>query len=107
VGEQVDFAVAIDTSDDCVVAHVAGDLDLASAGRLEDALAEAPPAPHVVIDLSDCTFVDSTGIRAISAAAREAPRLSIVTADPGILRTLEITALDRIVAVHASLDAAR
>ena len=102
-----DFAVVVERSDDRVVAHVSGELDMATAGSLDEALAAAPPVEHVVIDLSECTFLDSTGVRSISNAVRRTPRVSIVTADPGLLRTLEITALDSIVAVHPSLDEVR
>ena len=46
-------------------------------------------------------------MRAIAAAAERHPRVSIVATDPGILRILEITALDTMVPVHASLDEVR
>jgi anti-anti-sigma factor len=86
--------------------HVAGDLDLATALQFEDALAGAAPAPHVVIDLSECTFVDSTGMRLIASTVRDTDRVSVVATDPGILRVLEITAMDTMVAVHPTVDAA-
>ena len=62
---------------------------------------------HLAIDLSACTFLDSSGMRAIAAAAERHPRVSIVATDPGILRILEITALDTMLPVHASLDEVR
>ena len=99
------FGVEIDTLDGRSIVRVSGELDLASAADLEDALVAAgPAAAHVVIDLSDCTFLDSTSMRVIATTVRAADRVSIVATDPRILRVLEITAMDTMVAVHPSVD---
>jgi anti-anti-sigma factor len=90
------------------VVHVSGELDLATAPLLEEALGGAAPE-QLVIDLSGCTFLDSAGIRTLVGAARDrggASRLRIVTADPGIVRLLEITGVDTLIHVHPSIDAA-
>jgi hypothetical protein len=39
--------------------------------------------------------------------AKRHPRVSVVATDPGILRVLEITALETMLPVHASLDEVR
>jgi anti-anti-sigma factor len=104
VGDRIDFAVELETLADRAVVHVGGELDMAGAETFGKALAEAAESGHVVIDLGDCTFLDSAGVRAISAAARDADRVSVVASDPGIVRVLEITALDTMVTVHPSLD---
>ena len=100
----MNFAVAVETRDDCLLVRVDGELDMANVGSFEGALSADPEASNVVVDLSGCTFLDSTGMRAIVSAAREAERVSIVATEPGILRVLEITALDTMVSVHPSLD---
>ena len=90
------------------VVHVSGELDLATAPLLEEALADVS-GEKLVIDLSGCTFLDSAGIRTLVAATRDrsgARRLRIVTADPGIVRLLEITGVDTLTHVHPSVDAA-
>ena len=72
-----------------------------------EALGGAPE--QLVIDLSGCTFLDSAGIRTLVGAARDragTSRLRIVTADPGIVRLLEITGVDTLIHVHPSVDAA-
>jgi anti-anti-sigma factor len=104
VGDLTDFAVAVDRLDNCVVVRVEGELDMASASELEDAISRITPAPHVVIDLSSCTFLDSTGMRVITETMRKAPRVSVVATDPGVLRVLEITAVDTMVSVYASVE---
>ena len=92
--------------DDTHVVHVSGELDLATAPRLEEALADLS-AETLVIDLSGCTFLDSAGIRTLIGAARERSgpsKLRLVTADPGILRLLEITGVDALIHVRPSVD---
>jgi anti-anti-sigma factor len=107
VGDRVDFAVGLERLDDHAVVHVAGEFDMAGFEQFEEVLAHAARSGHVVVDLGDCTFLDSAGVRAIAAAVRDAERVSIVAADPAIVRVLEITALDTLVAVHPSLDDVR
>jgi len=106
LGDVVDFAVAVDRLDDCVVVRVEGELDMASASELGEAISRVTSAPHVVIDLSSCTFLDSAGMRVITETTRQAPRVSVVATDPGVLRLLEITAVDTLVSVHASVEEA-
>jgi anti-sigma B factor antagonist len=106
VEDRVDFAVAVETRDDSVVVRVDGELDMANAASFEEAFPASEDASHVVVDLSGCTFLDSAGTRALASAVRQAEQLSIVATDPGVLRVLEITALDTMVAIHPSLDAA-
>ena len=106
-----EFEVAVETArEDALVIRLSGDLDLASSPRFEDALAAAPPATHVVIDLTGCTFLDSSGVRALIRAVRGAPedgrRVDVVAASAAVLRVLEITGVNRMVSVHPSLEEA-
>lgn len=93
-----------------LVAHVIGDLDLATAPRLEEALASSPAGAQIVIDLTACTFLDSSGVRVLAETARAATdsggHLDLVVGDRGIARVLEITAIDTLIGVHPTLDAA-
>jgi anti-sigma B factor antagonist len=107
VGEPADFAVEVEPGDESVVVHVTGELDMASAETFEAAVSSAPASSHVVIDLDACSFLDSAGVRVITAAMRGADRLSIVATDAGVLRVLEITGIDTLVSVFPSIEAAR
>jgi len=94
-----------------VVVHVSGELDLATVPRLEEALSAAPNGTRVVIDLSTCTFLDSSGVRVLASAARAAEAVGgrtelVVTEDSGIARVLEITSMGTLARIHPSLDAA-
>ena len=92
------------------VVRVSGELDLATVPRLEEALARRPATEGLVIDLTGCTFVDSSCLRVLVRLARETEEAGgkavIVATDPGILRVLEITALDTVLPVQPSVDEA-
>jgi len=100
----VGFEVAVRHLDEHAVVRVEGELDQASADAFADAMSAAASATHVVVDLSSCTFLDSAGMRVITAAVQDSARVSVVATDPGVLRVLEITAVDTMVSVHASLE---
>ena len=96
--------------DGVVVVRVEGELDMATSDRFEEALGAAPPPGQLVIDLTECTFLDSSAVRLLVGAARAADesggRVSLVARDPGILRVLEIAAVDTMLPVHDSVDSA-
>ncbi|MFP5387700.1 MAG: STAS domain-containing protein [Thermoleophilia bacterium] len=75
-----------------------GELDLAVADQLVDALARASAeCLHVLVGLEDCEFIDSTGIAAIVHAhnelAERGGRLALYAADDQVLRVLSVTGL--------------
>jgi anti-sigma B factor antagonist len=93
-----------------VVVHVEGELDMATSESFEQALGLPEAGRQLVIDLTECTFLDSSAVRLLVGAARAADetqgKVSLVANDPGILRVLEIAAVDTMLPVHESLDAA-
>jgi anti-anti-sigma factor len=104
-----DFDVQVATMPgDAVVVEVSGELDLATAPRLEAAITEAGRASRLVVDLSECTFLDSAGVRALASAVHEKTQrpVALVVTDPGIMRVIEITRLDTLLEVHSTREAA-
>lgn len=93
------------------VAVVAGELDLATVPRLEEAL-EAPVrrADRLVVDLSECSFVDSSGLRALmtARAASESAggSFALVTSAAGLMRVLAIAGLDSVFEIHEERSSA-
>jgi anti-anti-sigma factor len=77
-----------------------GELDIAGAARVEQALEriERELPATIVLDLRELAFMDSTGLRVIVAAdsrAREqARRLVIVRGSDTVQRIIEMTRLD-------------
>jgi anti-sigma B factor antagonist len=84
-----------------------GEHDLATAPALRNAL--APLFGDVLVDLSDCTFIDSTVIGALIGAAQELQReghaLAIVVPpeNSNVARTLEIVRINELVRVHPQI----
>ncbi len=82
----------------CREIHLEGELDLAVADRLSEALKRAASeGDRVVIGLERCTFIDSTGIAIIVRAHRELAQqgraLTVYGASDQVLRILSITGL--------------
>ena len=92
------------------VLHVEGELDMATAPTLEDALADVGFAERLVVDLTKCTFLDSSAVRVLVSSVRDSEAaggsLALVVTDPGIRRVLEISGVDTMLPVHQALDAA-
>jgi anti-anti-sigma factor len=90
-----DFAVRVERGPDEAVVHVAGEVDLSTGAELEAALVGAArEATRLVVDLTRCTFLSSTGLRALLKARRELgdePGAVVVVApDPHIRKVFEI-----------------
>ena len=95
------FSFDVETVNGDHLVYLRGELDLANAERLKDALIEAGRST-VVVDLSDLTFTDSSGIAALLAARRT------ITADGSgfvlrgasgvVRRVFEITGLAQLLA---------
>ena len=83
---------------------------MATAPLLEEAIGPVEHRERLVIDLTECSFVDSAALRVLTRTARDLTEhggaLALVVTDPGILRILEITAVDTMLPVHSSVDAA-
>lgn len=79
---------------ECVVT-VTGDVDLATAGQLRDALVRSAAAGHpLAVDLSGVRFLDATGIGALVAGRlATGGRFRVVGATGVVHRVLSITGL--------------
>jgi anti-sigma B factor antagonist len=83
--------VVLRASGDVARVEVSGEIDLASAARFEACVSEAlaMPCRSIVIDLSHCTFFDSSGLRVLAHAARIATddhQTVTVTGVTGVVR---------------------
>jgi anti-anti-sigma factor len=90
------------------IVSVHGEHDLSSQPGLSDALGEAAAHSSVVIDLSDCSFIDSTVIAALMGVARtvrgKGDRFGIVIPPEQrqVSRIAELVRLGELFAVYAS-----
>jgi anti-sigma B factor antagonist len=89
-----------------------GEHDFANRQDLIEALATASAKPNVLVDLSECTFMDSTVIAAFFRAReilrRRGGRLELVIpqAATTIQRVARVTTLDKILPIHETQRAA-
>ena len=93
------------------VLQVSGDVDLGDGSRLSREIAAAQAdGVAVVVDLSPCTFLDSSGLSALIRAGRaaEAPhRFAVVCPDDGVVRRVfKLTRAYDLLEVHPQLDRA-
>jgi anti-sigma B factor antagonist len=100
------------TTDAPTVLRVDGEIDMSNSEDLRRRFVEAMDggARTVVLDLSGVTFFASSGIAAL-AHAREygkqsGDRAVHVVASRSVRRSLEATAMDRILPLHDTLDEA-
>jgi anti-anti-sigma factor len=83
-----------------VTVSLRGELDLSSVGKVEEALkrVEADGPSLLILDLSQLSFLDSTGLRAVVTAderAREDGRRLVVVRGPvAVQRVFSITRLE-------------
>lgn len=91
-----DFSRNVRDVDGFHVVTLSGELDIASAEGLSDWLVEISGST-VVIDLSEVTFMDSTGLTAFISARNRLRDDSVVLTrpQPNVLRVFEITGLDK------------
>lgn len=93
---------------------VRGELDLSTAPELEGPLNQALESEKgsVLIDLSQCEFIDSTGIALIVRAwqrlesGENGRALVICSQNDQVRRVLEITGLELSIPVHTTRDEA-
>lgn len=104
----MDLEVTVRMDQGVGIVDVAGDVDLSTASRLEDALAQASvmTPPRVVVNLALTTYLDSTALRVLTMARRRLTErrgaLAVACAPPRIARLFEITGLDHVVPLCAT-----
>lgn len=92
------FGIQLDCRNGVARLALRGELDLATARKLEEhlMLVEQDGVGAVLLDLRDLTFVDSTGLhtflKAKSRAADNGHRFALVGANGQLKRILEVTA---------------
>ncbi len=112
------FDVAKEELDGGILAiAVHGELDMSTAPQLERALQEAlsDPEASIMLDLSECEFIDSTGIALIVRAWQQLDRegggdgkgrLVLCSHNHQVRRLLTITGVESSISMHAQRDAA-
>jgi anti-sigma B factor antagonist len=97
----------------CVV-RIAGEVDMSHEEELRAELQSAVDADTtgIVVDLTGCEFIDSTGVRAL-LLSREAQRsehgpngLAVAASSKQILRILSVMGVDQVIPVRPTVEEA-
>jgi anti-sigma B factor antagonist len=108
----VDFALETSRSGERTVIAVSGDLDVLTAPQLRDQLIEAVEGGRrrLLVDLTGCTFVDSSGLSALVSGLKRLRSLQgdleLVCPPGNVRRLVELVALDQVFELYDSLEAA-
>jgi anti-anti-sigma factor len=102
-----------EVSDGLRVMVVRGALELATASGLEEPLSRAAGDADraLVVDLSDCRFLDSVGLATLLQGAKPLQNgeanVAFVAPDGPVRKLLTLTAVDRTIPVFATVAEAR
>jgi anti-sigma B factor antagonist len=94
------------------VIELKGEVDLYTCPELKDELLRVigDGAILVVVDLTETTFIDSTGlgvlIRGVERLTTEDGRLAVVCIDPNMVKVFEVTGLDRVFTIYSTREEA-
>jgi len=97
---------------DVWVIALTGEVDLYTAPEFKQQLLDviAQGASHVIVDLTDTTFIDSTTLGVLVGGVKRLRtndgQLSLVSSDRNITKIFEITGLDRVFTIYGSRDEA-
>jgi anti-sigma B factor antagonist len=94
------------------VITILGELDIATSPKVRELLSEAARDGDrpLVIDLTGCEFVDSTGLATLLHGAKPAQNgesnVALVCTGGEVRKLLELTAIDRTIPVYETLESA-
>ncbi|MFF2205502.1 STAS domain-containing protein [Streptomyces sp. NPDC058145] len=105
------LSVVATATDGIHVLTVAGEIDHHTGDVLSQALdLSGTPRPHVVVDLRQVTFMDSSGINVLIVAHRALTEaggwLRLASPTGAVLRTLQLVGLDTVIDCHETLPQA-
>jgi len=103
----------IEDRGDHAVISAAGEIDAATAGSLADAVTTALAEGHkrVLVDFSDVTFIDSTGlgvlVKSHRAAVAAGATFAVVHPTPQTLKLIRVLGLDQLLKIYESHERAQ
>lgn len=102
-----DLDVQVRAQDGFEILTVRGEVDMASAPQLQAALEKAREGGKtLVVDMTQVGFLGSAGLSALLIVSKSAPDQLRVVASREVARPIELTGLDKLLAVYDTLDAA-
>ena len=106
----MELSISSDARGEVTVVHVGGEIDVYTAPVLRERLDEHISAGrhHLVVDLEDVSFMDSTGLGVLVGRLKlvraHNGTLRLVCSSERILKVFSITGLDKVFQIFATLD---
>jgi anti-sigma B factor antagonist len=96
------------------IVRVAGEVDMSHEEELRAELRKAvgANAEGIVVDLTECEFIDSTGVRALllSREAQESEKgpdsVAVAASSEQIIRILSVMGVDRVIPIRPTVEEA-
>jgi anti-sigma B factor antagonist len=110
MGAQEQLHIGLREESDRIVVALAGELDMANAQLLRDAVEgeQLAGTSTIVLDLQQLTFLDSTGLRIILSARelcwRRGQEFAVTPGSPQVQRLLSVTGVGEHLRTLASAD---
>ena len=104
--ERTHFEYQLETINSVPVLHLSGEIDLYTAPAFKDAISDpvSQGHRHIVLDMNEVTFMDSSGFGALLSASKPLRLVSgsihLAACNETITRMLEITRLNSIIPVY-------
>ena len=108
------LVINVATDEQGVVVSVEGEVDVSNAPELRAALEQAVeqaaslPQPQVRIDLSQVSYIDSTGIGVLVGAAHRSGELGVTVSlerlQRNVIRVLTMLGLDTLLNIHTDAE---
>ncbi len=108
----MELDLRVQRHDDRAVVHISGEVDLATCPQLRDVLAELVDrgVHHLIVDLEQVSFLDSSGIGVLIGVLRRLREhggsLHLTAPRPHVRRVLELTGITTLLPTYATLDEA-
>lgn len=111
IDDQPILAISDELVGETRVVRCVGEIDMATVPQLRDRVSrlQVDGPPHVVVDLTGVTFIDSLGLGALIGMHKRARVLQgslVVIPSPAASRVFAATALNRVFEIRATLDEA-
>jgi anti-sigma B factor antagonist len=112
LGESVDFTVDHRLYGDLTIVTVKGEIDVFTSPKLRETLVELVEAGglHVVFDLSEVDFLDSTGLGVLigvyNRLRSRSGSMTLAGANDRVSNVFHVTQLTKIFVLHDSLEEA-
>ena len=104
--------VASETREGYVLVRLSGEVDLSWSQQVRKAILDALGAsPKVGVELSEVSYIDSSGIAALvegfQSAREKGQKFGLVAASKAVMAVLQLARLDRVFPMFPTLEAAR